>query len=45
MGGINMPKIRSYEKESSDLSNLLLSLTVGIVVTTVAVFLLGLFAL
>ena len=40
-----MPKIRSYENESSEMSNLLLSLTVGIVVTTLAVFLLGLLAL
>ena len=40
-----MPEIKSYEKVSSETSNLLTSLVFGIIVTVVGVFLLGLFTL
>jgi capsular polysaccharide biosynthesis protein len=40
-----MPEIKSYEKVSSETSNLVTGLVVGIILSVVGVFLLGLFTL
>jgi len=40
-----MPKFKSYDKESSDESYLIVSLTWAILITVVTVFLVGVFSL
>ena len=40
-----MPKLKSYEKETSELSNLLTSVIIGIVVTLMSVILFGVYSL
>jgi len=40
-----MPEINSYDKVSSDTLKLIASLTVGMVVTIIAVFFLGVYSL
>jgi hypothetical protein len=42
---LNMPEIKSYDKVSSDASHLFIGLTVGFVVTVVAVFIAGIYSL
>jgi hypothetical protein len=40
-----MPKIKSYQKETSELSNLFTSVIIGIVVTLMSVILFGIYSL
>jgi hypothetical protein len=40
-----MPEINSYDKVSSDTLKLIASLTIGVIVTLMAVFLLGVYSL
>lgn len=41
----NMPETKSYDKVSSDASHLFIGLTVGFVVTVLAVFIIGIYSL
>jgi len=41
----NMPETKSYDKVSSDAFHLFIGLTVGFVVTVLAVFIIGIYSL
>ena len=43
-GNVIMPKLKSYEKETSELSNLFMSVIIGIVITLISVILLGVYS-